>query len=258
MDKIRIAFFDIDGTLIDMEKKQISQRTVDMLRRLQTRGVRICLATGRSPLTLPKIGDVTFDAYLTFNGSLCYTQSKTIFSNPIPPADVQMIIKNAARIGRPVSVAARERIAANGADEDLIAYYAFAHRTVDMAEDFDEIARGEIYQLMLGCREAEYAAVLDGVHGAKIAAWWDRAIDVIPADGGKGVGIEKVLEYFGVTKEEAIAFGDGNNDIDMLKAVGCGVAMANASDALKAAASDVCGHVAEDGVYHYCLSHGLI
>ena len=55
-----------------------------------------------------------------------------------------------------------------------------------------------------------------------------------------------------------MAFGDGNNDIEMLKAVGNGIAMANASDDLKAVADEICGDVSEDGIYHYCLEKRLI
>lgn len=44
----------------------------------------------------------------------------------------------------------------------------------------------------------------------------------------------------------------------MLQAVGAGVAMENASPELKAVATEICGHVAGDGVYHYCLEHGFI
>ena len=58
--------------------------------------------------------------------------------------------------------------------------------------------------------------------------------------------------------EQAIACGDGNNDIEMLKAVGTGVAMANSSEHLKEVADEVCGHVAQDGIYTYCLEHGFI
>ena len=44
----------------------------------------------------------------------------------------------------------------------------------------------------------------------------------------------------------------------MLQAVGTGVAMANASEQLKAVADAVCGDAAQDGVYHYCLEQGLL
>lgn len=258
MSQIKIIFFDIDGTLVDMQTKQISNKTTEALQRLKAKGIKLCVATGRSPISLPKFEGVVFDAYLTFNGSYCYDQHGTIFSNPICAGDVQKIIQNAAAIGRPVSVATKDQLTANGSDADLVDYYAFAHQKLTIAEDFDSVSREEVYQVMLGCREADYPAILRGVDGAKIAAWWDRAVDVIPANGGKGMGIRKILEYYHFDRDEAMAFGDGNNDIEMLEAVGTGVAMENASPRLKAIADDVCGHVAQDGVYHYCKEHGLI
>lgn len=258
MNQIRIIFFDIDGTLVDMQTKRISAKTIEALQRLKENGIKICIATGRSPISLPTFDGVDFDAYLTFNGSYCYNQSGPIFSNPIRTEDVQRIIQNAAGIGRPVSVATKDRLAANGLDDDLAEYYSFAHQVLTVAEDFETVLLEEIYQVMLGCRESDYPAILDGVQGAKITAWWDRAVDIIPANGGKGMGIQKILDYYRLDKSEAMAFGDGNNDIEMLEAVETSVAMENASPGLKAVADDICGHVAQDGVYHYCLEHGLI
>lgn len=258
MSEIKIIFFDIDGTLIDMTKKRISFKMLETLAKLKEKNIRLCLATGRSPVSLSHFEGVEFDAFLTFNGSYCYDGKQAIFSNPIPHADVKRIIRNAAALGRPVSLATKDRLAANGADDDLTEYYAFAHLELTVAEDFETVSCEEIYQVMLGCREADHTAILDGVEGAKITAWWDRAVDIIPADGGKGVGIEKILDYYHLDRSEAMAFGDGNNDIEMLQAVGTGVAMANASQQLKAVADDICGHVAEDGIYHYCVEHGLI
>lgn len=255
---IRIIFFDIDGTLIDMNKKRISERMLETLIRLKERNILLCLATGRTPLTLPRFEGVEFDAWLTFNGSYCYTREQDIFSNPIPADDVQTIIRNAASIGRPVSIASKNRLTANGKDEDLIAYYSFAKLDVEVTEDFAQVSRGEIFQIMLGCREEDYPRLLKNTHGARITAWWDRAADIIPSGSGKGIGVEKILAHFHLDRAQALAFGDGNNDLEMLQAVGCGVAMGNASAQLKEAADDVCGHVADDGIYHYCAAHGLL
>ena len=63
MHKPRIIFFDIDGTLIDMEKKRITERTLDALRRLQQNGILLAVATGRSPLIVPKFDGVEFDVF---------------------------------------------------------------------------------------------------------------------------------------------------------------------------------------------------
>lgn len=258
MHQIKIAFFDVDGTLVDMGKGRVSEKTLETLRRLRENGIRICLATGRAPITLPNTEDVEFDAYLTFNGSLCYTKEETIYSNPLKPEDVKKLTRNAAELGRPVSIATREGLAANGSDEDLADYYALACLELEVADNFEEVARQGVYQMMLGCREWDHPAILKGVDGARIVVAWDRAGDVIPANGGKGVGIQKILDYFGLSREDALAFGDGNNDLDMLVAVGTGVAMGNATPRLKEMADDICGHVADDGIYHYCLARGLI
>lgn len=162
-------------------------------------------------------------------------------------------------MGRPVSIATKERLAANGIDDDLVAYYGFAKLNVDIADNFDEIIDTEdVHQIMLGCTMEESPKLLKDVKHAKITAWWDRAVDVIPANGGKGVGVEAMLQYYGFDKSEAMAFGDGDNDIEMLEAVGHGIAMANGSDNVKAIANDICGDVAEDGIYHYCKMHNLI
>lgn len=258
MNDIKIAFFDIDGTLIDMERKVISEKMVETLLQLKKNHIIICIATGRTPIAIPQFEGVQFDAFLTFNGSYCFDQKKEIFCNPISEKDVQTIIKNASEIHRPVSIATVDKLAANGKDQDLIDYFAFAKLSVEVAEDFAEVAKEDVFQIMMGCYENEYQSMMKKVENAKITAWWDRAVDIIPANGGKGVGIEKVLEYYHLKKEDAIAFGDGDNDIEMLQAVGLGIAMENASDKLKEAADEICGHVNKDGIYYYCVEHGLI
>ena len=258
MSNIKIIFFDIDGTLIDMKRKLISANTLYTLKRLKENKIIICLATGRSPIVLPHFNEIEFDAFLTYNGSYCYNQKDIIFSNPLSNDDVSTIIKNATQINRPLSLATKDRMAANGKDDDLIKYYGFANHNVEVADDFNDVAKEEIFQILIGCHKEDHSLLLKNVRNAKITFWWDNAADIIPATGGKGLGIQKVLEYYNLDRSEAMAFGDGNNDIEMLKAVGTGVAMGNASDDLKKAATDICGNAADDGIYHYCIEKHLI
>ena len=259
MRKPRIIFFDIDGTLIDMEKKQVTPLMLDTLHRLQANGIRLAIATGRSPMTVPlwDFPGVQFDVLVTFNGAYCYDKDRVLFASPIPAEDVRTLRRNAAALGRPLCVATESTLAANGNEQDLDDYFAVAKIPVPVTPDFDTIASGTVYQIMMGGRKDEYSRILQDVRGAKIAAWWDRAVDIIPANGGKGIAVEKVLEFYGIDKADSMAFGDGNNDIEMFGAVGTGVAMANASDRLKAVAADTCRDVKEDGVYWYCLEHNL-
>ena len=255
---IKIAFFDIDGTLIDMEKKKITEKMLETLVKLKENGIKLCIATCRPPIVVPKFEGVEFDAYLTYNGSLCYSGDEIILSNSISTEDVQRIIRNTAEIGRPVALSTRNRVEANGSDQDLSDYFGICGQKIPQAEDFEELQKETIYQMMVGCRKSDYPQILKGVRTAQITAWWDRAADIIPAGSGKGAGVEAVLKYYGLAPAEAIAFGDGTNDIEMLQAVGHGIAMGNATPDVKEQASEICGHVADDGIYDYCREHKLI
>ena len=68
------------------------------------------------------------------------------------------------------------------------------------------------------------------------------------------MGIQHLLAHYGIAPDEAIAFGDGGNDIEMLRYVGTGVAMGNASDEVKAAADYVTTSVDDEGICH-ALKH---
>ena len=258
MDPVRIIFFDVDGTLIDPATSCISEKTFHVLHKLQQKGILICIATGRPTASLPDLKDLRPDVICAFNGSLCYTDSTIIHSVPISRQDVTTIMENAVRIGRPVSLATKDRLVANGIDKDLSDYYRLANLTLTVSEDFDKASQEDVYQIMLGYREGDRAQLLQNTRQVKIALSWDRAADLISKESGKGSAVKKILEYFGLHAEQAMAFGDSYNDIQMLQAVGHGIAMGNAPEELKAVAAEVCGSVSQDGIYHYCLTKGLI
>lgn len=258
MKNIKIVFFDVDGTIFDMETKTVSDKMKEALRRLQANGIKICVATGRSPMLIYDIFGVRFDVYVTFNGSYCFNDKEVIFSNPLSTKDVQQIIKNASAINRPVALATKDRIAANGVDDDLLAFFQIGGHGVEKSPEFDEVAKEEVFQIMSGGYRPEWDKLVIDTDNAKVTAWWDRAVDIVPGDGGKGRGVAMVLKYFCIDAADAMAFGDGNNDLEMFQAVGNGIAMGNASDDLKKIAKDVCGKVSEDGIYHYCVKQGLI
>ena len=258
MDKVKIAFFDIDGTLLELGKTEITAKTRKALCALKQNGIKIGIATGRAFATIPVFDGIVFDAVLAFNGSFCVADNQIVAKYPIPKDDVQKIIENAKRMGRPVSIATAEDIVANGSDKDLEDYYAIAHHKVNVSEKFAEYVKTDVFQIMLGCNLEERKHILEGTKNTKLAAWWDRAVDIIPKDGGKGTAIEQVLSHYKFSKEKAIAFGDGENDIDMLLSVGKGIAMGNAAEKVKAIANDICGSVTEDGIYHYLKNHRII
>lgn len=249
----KIVFFDIDGTLVDMETGVMTQTVKTALEKLQEQGIRICLATGRGPSSIPDFG-IAFDAVISFNGSLCTAGTTRIAARPIPADDVKKVMDNAARLGRPVALADDCIVAASGADQDLRDYFAIARKDIDAAPGL-EVLKEDIFQIMAGCTLQERELLVQDAPGARLAAWWDRAADIIPAGSGKGQAVQAVLDCFGLKAEEAAAFGDGSNDIEMLEAAGRGIAMGNASADLLAAADEVCLPVSQDGVACWLQDH---
>lgn len=255
---IQIIFFDIDGTLLNPQTAAISPKTQETLVRLRQKGIRLFIATGRPPVCVPELTGVEFDGYITMNGSLCYTSDSILFHNPLSRSDVEKVIENAQTLGRPVSLVGRDWLAANGWDEDLAAYYRFSKKELTVAEDFDEYRKGNIYQIMLGCRAEDHEAIVQGTDGVTVTYSCDFAADVISTKSGKAEAIRKILEYYQLDVSQSMAFGDGYNDIEMLKTVGTGVAMGNADSRVKEIAKEQCRSVYEEGIYHYCVEKGLI
>jgi Cof subfamily protein (haloacid dehalogenase superfamily) len=254
----RIAFFDIDGTLLPFGERKPSVNTAYALGRLKEKGVILCMATGRSLITMPKLEGIDFDAFMVFNGSYCFDKDTEIFSCPIPRGDVFQILTNARRMNRAIAICNDRYTVANAPDADLDLFFSVGGSTVSVADDFDNRCHDKIYQMLISCGKDEYGEVLHGTTGTALAPWWDRAVDIIPAASGKGIAVDNMIKHYGLSRDEAIAFGDGDNDIGMLRAVGTGIAMGNAPSSVKTAADSVCGSVDEDGIYWYCIEHGLI
>lgn len=258
MKNIKIAFFDIDGTILNFKHKDLSPNTLKALQTLKRNDIKICIATGRGPVQVPRFKDIKFDCYATFNGSYCFNEEGMIYSNPLDKQDIVTVMKNAKEINRPVSIATSKDIVVNGLDDDLKEYLDIGNIDYKVDEKFVLTCKEDIYQMLISATKDEYDSLIKNTSHVKIAAWWKRALDIIPINSGKDNAVKEILKYYGLSKQEAIAFGDGNNDIALLEAVGLGVAMGNASDELKEIADDICLSVTEDGVYHYCLDKGLI
>lgn len=258
MKNIKIAFFDIDGTLLNFRHKDLTPNTLKTLQALKANDIKICIATGRGPVQVPKFKNISFDCYATFNGSYCFNDKGIMYFNPIDKKDIKTVINNAKNINRPVAIATSKDIVTNGLDDDLKEYLDIGNIDYKFDIDFVDNCKEDVYQILIGSKKEEYDSLIKNTSNVKITAWWQRALDIIPVNSGKDKAIKEILNYYHLTKDETIAFGDGNNDIDMIKAVGTGVAMGNASNKLKLVADDICLSVKEDGIYHYCLDKGLI
>lgn len=255
---IKAVFFDIDGTLVSFKTHGIPESTREAIDALRRQGIKVFVATGRSGLLIDNLELGKFDGVLAYNGQYCRSGSEVIYKHAIPAADVQGAVDYATATGISCLFEGVDFIAINSLNQNTIDSCKLLKLRLPEPGDISRMAEKEIIQLIFfGGREheEELLAKMPSCLGTR---WSPLLADIIPKGGGKHVGMEKVLEHYGIRREDTMAFGDGENDITMLRYAGTGVAMGNASDEVKAAADYVTSSVDDDGIAMALARFGII
>lgn len=246
---VKVIFFDVDGTLVSIGSGEIPQSALEALKKLKEKGIKIVLATGRHANEIKQLplDGLAFDCYLSLNGQLGVDASfETLFGAPICEKAKEELLEIYRR--REISlILTMEKEQCINFVSDLAA---------DVMKDIgidvpvrSDIVPGDIYQATTFYREGDAVWFRSNCPtDCIIARWGEGAVDILAGDGGKVRGIRRYLDALGISKEEIMAFGDGENDVEMLEFAGIGVAMGNATEAAKAAADYVTATVEEDGI----------
>lgn len=245
---IKAAFFDLDGTLLSHTTLSVSEGTAQALRKLRQRGIPCIAATGRHILEMEKLPleSLEFDGYLTMNGQLMLDREKQVsFGVPIQGEAKALILELFESRSLPVLLLEQNRIYLNYVDPVVEA----AQETISTPiPELGTYAGAPIYQACLYL-PAEGHPCLEKLREHCVVTWWhSQGVDIVAKGGGKVAGIQRYLEANGIRQDQTIAFGDGHNDLEMLRFAGIGVAMGNAGEAVKAAADYVTASVDQEGV----------
>lgn len=136
-------------------------------------------------------------------------------------------------------------------------FYNYEDFVADIQEDLTMVDNYDVYQVAISGKDLLNKVRIHIPHlQAKIVG--KEAYDVFSENESKATGVEKILEALSLHKNQAIAFGDEENDLEMLKNVGHPVAMGNAKEELQKCAEYVTDNVDKDGIYKACLHYNLI
>lgn len=254
---VKAIFFDIDGTLVSFKTHTIPQSTIDAISELKKKGIKTFIATGRPYFVIDNLGDLTFDGYITMNGSLCMTsQQETIYKNAIPPHDIESLISfQENEFSFPCMVATEKEIFTNYIDDNVTKVLKQINFVDPPYRSLTEALNTDVFQLMgFFNHEQEIEVMNKALTNCETTRWNPLFTDIIAKGNSKQVGINKVLDYYGLDLKETMAFGDGGNDISMLKHAAIGIAMGNASDEVKQSASYITDSVDENGIWN-ALKH---
>lgn len=258
----KIVFFDVDGTLVSLNARQASTSTCSAIHQLRKQGILVYIATGRDIFELMDehlLDGVGYDGLLTNNGQTAYdAQGNLRFDYPIDPREVQALVDWAEGKGLACWLATDKSNILSRITPEVYPAMASIHTKLPPVGDIHQAARERVYKIVLFLSPEEMKEAMTHVPSGRCTQWFSQGFDIIAGSGGKAVAVQKVLRNLGLTAAEAMAFGDGDNDMEMLRLVGTGVAMGNAPDKVKAAADYVTGHVDEDGLAEALRHFGLI
>lgn len=247
---IKAAFFDIDGTLVSFNTHKIPASSLDALKRLREAGVRLFIASGRHRASMDKVephADL-FDGYVMVNGGLCTYGDKIVHSTLMSNKDVKLWLDHIKKEPRSTCFVLKDNIVINFIDEQMKKVFDILDFPVLQTVDLNEFADSDVYQMIISFTEAEDSKILPIFPECYAPRWSPLFSDIIPNGVNKMVGIEKMIEHLGITKDEVAAFGDGGNDIEMIESVGFGIAMGNACDELKRVARFTTDEIDNDGL----------
>lgn len=258
---IKAVFFDIDGTLVSFKTHRIPQSTINALTLLKEKGIKVFIATGRPFIAIDNLGDLTFDGYITLNGGYCMTGTgDVIYKNSISPDNIKaMVDLQRSENSFPCMFATSDEIFINYIDDKVSQIVELINFTYPPVRSIEEACDKEIFQLMAFVNKDQEAVLMkETLPDCEATRWNPLFTDILAKGNSKQTGIDKILAHYGIALNESMAFGDGGNDIPMLKHVPLSVAMGNAADEVKQAAAHVTDEVDNDGIYNALKNFGII
>lgn len=260
---IKALFFDIDGTLVSFETHRIPDSTVEALAEAKAKGVEIYISTGRPYPLINNIGQISHlvDGYITANGAYCFLGDRQVSLTTIPRGDVDAVVERAKSVGFPCMVVGVKKLTmynrqSNPAEVDKVSNMINLPQQAELPVQ-DIIEQG-IIQLTPFISPEQEAEVLGDLHGIEYSRWYPTFTDITALGVSKAKGIREFEKYRGFDMQETMAFGDGGNDLTMVREAGVGVAMGNANTILKEAADYITASVDDDGVAKALRHYGVI
>ena len=254
--KPQIFFFDIDGTLLSFKTHTIPASTVRTLQLLKQKGHFVYIATGRPRQFITTLGAIAhcIDGYITMNGAYCFAGETILSCKPIVQTDVEAQIADADRCNYAVIIVGEQNIAIHNKKPivDRLFHKNFGVETLGEAVSTSCVLQQRIFQLTPFINEAHEQLLMPLIPSCQANRWHPEFVDINAVGIEKGEAILEVAAKLGIAPEDTIAFGDGGNDITMLQSAGCGIAMGNATDEVKAYADYVTDDVDHNGIENAC------
>ncbi|MDE5560777.1 MAG: Cof-type HAD-IIB family hydrolase [Bacteroidaceae bacterium] len=256
----RLLALDVDGTLTRADGT-ISARTVEVVKRLQGLGMRLCIASGRPPYGIRPVAELLgmghFGGYVIgFNGGILtdYATGETMYTASLPDEALPVVVECGHRPGHTMLTYSADMIYTENPSDR---YVQVSHSRNGMAvcgvSDFLLQAPRPVPKCIItGCPcdmpalQREVSARLYGVADVYLSDAF--FLEVVRCGTDKADALLRLMDHLGLTHDNLVAAGDGHNDMGMIRLAALGIAMGNAHPDVRQVADVVAPPAAEDGL----------
>lgn len=252
MNKIKMFFFDNDNTLFDHSNGGVRPKTMEGLRLLKKNGYKLCLNTSRSyqeMYNIPKDALDLMDCIILLDGAYIIKDGK-----------VSVSYINKDRVLKAIKYLDENNITYRYCTDDGGGYInhddeyrQLFYKLYDMMPPIKQYEGEEVIHL-LSYADPKQTKDIEAIFNEEENAELSVVLETAPKGCNKGLAMLKIGTEYGFKPEELCAFGDSNNDYDMLKLAGLGIAMGNYSGKLNEVADYITDDIKEDGLYN-ALKH---
>lgn len=253
---MKIVFIDIDGTLIDLPNgmSKASKETKRVLKDFRSSGNLVIIASAR--VEVPNtLNDLEIDGFIGCDGHYIEFHNEVFVNDLFSQEEVEKQIEVIRNNGGDFIFGGKEGTWVNDANAPLVKKHNLIYAGSEIipesyavweSRDINAISCTALFndaQSLIRARKA-----LPSDWAIEMYETGHIRMDIHLQGFSKGTACEYLYKKLNINREDTYGFGDGSNDIEMLKLVGCGVAMGSASELVKASSDYVTESVQNDGI----------
>lgn len=260
----KIIFLDCDGTLFDVPRgmKEASNKSKYAIKELLNNGHFVFIASGRSRCMLPDfIVDLNPSGFITTNGAYGEMNGKQIYGYPISKTKQELLKECCLKNNGLYFYESQDYVATKDVNDPLFIDFVTTWG-INPNIFKDKYNENDDFYLMMACFNNQE-------DGDKCQTSLKDELDIRDQYGfisydisekgiSKGIGVKEILKFLNIKKEDAYAFGDGLNDIEMLQEVEHSYFMENGNPETKKYAKHIAPDVLKDGFYQIMVNEKLI
>ena len=276
---IKAVFFDLDGTLFT-STRNVAATTRRAIVELHKNKILVGVATGRGPaFVLPLMETLGLDFAVAYNGQYIFTPDAILSTTPIDKKTLRDFVEFSRKHGRDISLGMADgvhgssllkfgetrtaQLIANMLPKNISSLTKNSFKNVirkikPQSSNLSRSIRQPVYQVIMIATSTETDEIMTRFPDLQATRSNPYSADLIAKGNSKLKGIEKVGHQFGFDLSQVMAFGDSDNDFEMLSGVGVGVGMGNATTSIKHIADYITDNNNSDGIAKALAHFGLI